>query len=222
MCGTELTRSLCSAWNTQSDSAHEWLVRFPQQRPTRSHWMDISDPLWHSSTFPLFFFSFSRHSLTRKLTERQTPVHFPNGSSLKNIRVSVRNFISKEKDGAPVGPVACNRYWRRPMNGDLEVGGAMSSFGPSCVRKAGRSESRSAASRQFYLLVRLSGTGFLCSTWGSRLRCRLWVTAAWLRCTHCPAGGLSALIQHDLCFLTCSAPNTGGADVFLIIFTNQF
>lgn len=43
------------------------------------------------------------------------------------------------------------------------VGGAMLSFGRSCVRKAGRSESRSAASL-FYLLVRLSGTEFLCSS----------------------------------------------------------
>lgn len=83
------------------------------------------------------------------------------------------------------------------MNADLEVCGAMLNFGPSCVRKAGRSESRSAAGR-FYLLVRLSRTGSLCFTRGSLLRCRPGVTAARPQCTHCPPGGLPALIQRSL------------------------
>lgn len=119
--------------------------------------------------------------------------------ALKTLKTEIIFFFfqKEEDDEAPVAPVTCIHYWKRPMNGDLEVGGAVLSFGPSCVRKAGRSESRSAAGR-FYLLVRLSGTGFLCSTRGSRLRCRPGVTAARPHCTHCPPGGLSTLIQRDL------------------------
>lgn len=108
----------------------------------------------------------------------------------------------KKKNQAPPARVTCIHYWERPMNGDLEVCGAVLSFGPSCVRKAGWSESRSA------VLSAGPAQRNRLPLFHSRLRCRLGVTAARPHCTHCPPGGLSALIQRDLIcvFKSATAP----------------
>lgn len=100
-----------------------------------------------SPASPLFFWAATVLPKSLKtLKEQQAPLHF-------------LMVLVQIQAGSSPAPVTWIHYWERPMNGDLEVCGAVLSFGPSCVRKAGGGESRSAAGR-LYLLVRLSGTGF--------------------------------------------------------------
>lgn len=118
-----------------------------------------------------------------------------------------------------MAPVTCIHYWKRPVNGDLEVGGAVLSFGHSCVRKAGRSESRSAA------------RPVLSASPAQRNRLPLFHPGLPAPLSPRGHGSMAALhtlssgriistdsAQLDLCVLTRNAPDTRGPDVFLLIF----